>query len=125
VVEEVTSRAKLSRRKSNTHTQKVLESHFKNQKLAKLAKQCTRMATCVVNLCPEDSLFCWPIFEDEVKRFEEEGRAKGFLESLAEINGNPDARDQLLRLVNVLARQTYLFTDTYFPDGIWCMCHPS
>ena len=58
------------------------------------------MSACIDNMCPEEKLACWPTFKEEMDHLENEGRAKDFRESLAEINKDPDARDQLLRFVS-------------------------
>ena len=87
---------------------KVLLTEFKDQKFALFAKRCAREATGTVNMCPEDHLFCWPTFKEEMKRLNDEGRAGAFLNSLAELKGDPDARDCLLRFVSPTIQSRHL-----------------
>lgn len=80
---------------------KVLLSEFANPKLARLAKRCARMATCTVNMCPEDPLFSWPTFTDEIERLVKEGRGSDLVESLKTVNDDPEGRDKLVKFVSM------------------------
>jgi hypothetical protein len=104
IVDDVTtsSNSKSKSEKGGSRAQKILVSDFENTKLAVFAKRCARMATCIDNMCPEDNLFAWPIFTEEMERLNNEGRADQFLASLAEINEDPNVRDNLVRFVSDL-----------------------
>ena len=59
------------------------------------------MATFVENMCPEDAMFAWPIFVEEMERWVNEGRSVSLVTSLNELNGEgPEARDKLVRFVS-------------------------
>ena len=96
--------------KSGRGVIKILVSDFEDQKLAIFAKRCARMATCIVHMCPENSLFCWPTFTQELERLGNEGRADQLLKSLAMINKDLEVRDQLVRFVSNL----HLFTSIVY-----------
>lgn len=83
-------------------TSKVLISSFSSPKLAIFAKRCTRMATCIVNMCPEDPLFSWSTLKEEMKRLVEEGRGEEFVKDLAEINKDPNLSNRLVHFVSNL-----------------------
>ena len=104
MVEDVTPLSKVTQKaqRKGSSSNKVLTSDFENSELAILAKRCARMATCVVNMCPQDPLFSWPIFTEEIKRLVlvDQGRGDALVTSLAEINKDPEAKDQLVRFVS-------------------------
>lgn len=88
--------------KTGNSANKVLVSDFSNPKLAIFAKRCARMATCIVDMCPQDTLFSWPTLKEEMERLVEEGRGDEFIKDLAEINKDPNLRDRLVRFVSHL-----------------------
>lgn len=100
VVEDVTSSFKSKQRKRNGNCSKALASDFSNPRLAVFAKRCTRMATCIVDMCPQDPLFSWPTFTEEIERLVNEGRGQDFVEALANISEDPNLRDHLVRFVS-------------------------
>lgn len=51
-------------------------------------------------MCPEDPLFGWPIFTEEVEGLVKEGRCPDFVASLKQINNDPECRDKLVRFVS-------------------------
>ena len=55
---------------------------------------------CLVTMCPEDPLYSWPTFTEEFERLVKEGRRPDFVESLEQINGDPESRDKLVRFVS-------------------------
>lgn len=86
-------------RNKEKNSPKVLLSEFENRKLALFAKRCARAATCLVTMCPEDPLYSWPIFMEEIEGLVREGRCPDFMASLKCINDDPDCRDKLVRFV--------------------------
>ncbi|KIK60607.1 hypothetical protein GYMLUDRAFT_244179 [Collybiopsis luxurians FD-317 M1] len=100
IVEDITpSHSKQTQHSRGRGSCKILVSDFKDPKLAIFAKRCVRLATCTVQMCPDDPLFSWPTFTEEMEMLGNEGRADRFLQSLAEINKNIDVRDQFLRFM--------------------------
>ena len=91
---------KKKKKSDSNASNKVLLSDFKSKRLALFAKRCARAATCTVHLCPDDSLFCWPMFTEEVERMADAGRGEALIEALAELQEEPDGRDRLLRFVS-------------------------
>ncbi|KAE9397018.1 hypothetical protein BT96DRAFT_941261 [Gymnopus androsaceus JB14] len=83
--------------KDRVLSSKVLLSEFANPKLARLAKCCARMATCTVNMCPEDPLFSWPTFTNKIERLVKEGRGSDLVESLKIVNDDPERKDKLVK----------------------------
>ena len=81
-----------SRPKRTMDSSKILLSMFRDHRLATFAKCCTRVATCLVNMCPEDKMFSWPTFIEEIG-IVDEGKGDKFVASLAEININPEIRE--------------------------------
>jgi len=51
-------------------------------------------------MCPEDPLYSWPTFTEEFERLVKEGRCLDLVESLEQINGDPEGRDKLVRFVS-------------------------
>ena len=102
MVEDVTPLSKVTQKaqRKGSSSNKVLTSDFENSKLAILAKCCAQMATCVVNMYPQDPLFSWPIFMEEIKRLVDQGRGDALVTSLAEINKDPEVKNQLVRFVS-------------------------
>lgn len=94
------SESNLKSEKKRSSSNKVLLSNFKSPRLALFAKRCARMATCMINLCPDDKLFCWPVFKEEIDRLASEGRGDALVATLAEVNKEPEMRDQLLHFVS-------------------------
>ena len=95
-----TSKSQQMSEKRERSTNKVLVMDFKNHKLAIFAKHCTQMATCIVNMCPDDPLFSWPVFTEEIERLVDKGRGDNFVASLEEINRDLESRDRLIRFVS-------------------------
>ena len=104
MVEDVTPgfKSKQKTGKRANGTSKVLLSSFSKPKLAIFAKRCTRMATCIVNMCPEDPLFSWSTLKEEIERLVEEGRGEEFVKDLAEIDTDRSLSDRLVRFVSNL-----------------------
>ncbi|KAE9384479.1 hypothetical protein BT96DRAFT_1098130, partial [Gymnopus androsaceus JB14] len=94
--QDVTNASGSKPRVNKEGSHKVLLSEFENRKLALFAKCCARKATCLVAMCPEDPLYSWPTFTEEFERLVKEGRCLDFVESLEQINGDPEGRDKLM-----------------------------
>ena len=91
---------------------KALVADFDDPQLAIFAKRCARMATCLVNMCPEDPLFGWPTLTEEMERLVSEGRGDEFLQSLDKMKALPKARDQLIRFVGKFPSRSSSFLMT-------------
>jgi hypothetical protein len=109
MIEDLTPKVKTFKKRKDSSedshkdsNSKVKLSEFLDAKLPLFAKRCARMATCIVDLCPEEKLFSWPVFTEEIHRLGEEGRADSFLEYLDEIKEDPDTRDRFLTFVSDL-----------------------
>lgn len=102
IIQDITTSSSSSTPKINKggKSLKALLSEFENRKLALFAKRCVRAATCLVTMCPEDPLFGWPIFTEEVEGLVKEGRCPDFVASLKQINNDPECRDKLVRFVS-------------------------
>ncbi|KAE9384518.1 hypothetical protein BT96DRAFT_950510 [Gymnopus androsaceus JB14] len=72
-----------------------------------------RWQLCTVNMCPEDPLFSWPTFTDEIERLVKEGRGADLVESLKTVNDDPEGRDKLVKFVNI-GKRTRIRTAQYF-----------
>lgn len=57
----------------------------------------------MVTMCPEDPLFSWPIFTEELEGLVREGRCPDFVPSLEQINNDPECRDKLIRFVGAIS----------------------
>lgn len=124
IVKDITPSSGSSRRGKKEKSDKVLLSEFENPKLALFAKCCTRLATCSVNMCPEDALFSWPTFTEEFERLMMEGRCPDFVGSLDKINaGDGEQRDKLVRFVSAIPEIDALFIG-HQPgkDELWLFC---
>jgi len=100
-VEDTTQLSKRKRTKGNiSHkTGKILLKAFDYPPLALFAKRCCRMATCIVDMYPENPHFAWDTFSAELKRLSDEGRGHDMLEALKEIAQDGDKKDDLIRFV--------------------------
>ncbi|KAJ3764550.1 hypothetical protein FB446DRAFT_796042 [Lentinula raphanica] len=58
------------------------------------------MATCLVNLCPEDSTFMWSMFKEELAKLIAERRGVGYLSSLRKIESNPETLDEFRKFMS-------------------------
>jgi hypothetical protein len=100
-------------KQTGSSANKVLLNEFKNRKLAVFAKRCTRMAVCLVDMCPEDPLFSWPTLTEEMERLVSEGRGKDFIDSLSKMEEAED-RDRLVRFASNLPNLLIFGIDPLF-----------
>lgn len=61
------------------------------------------MATCVVDMFPDNAMFAFDMFFDQVKELQAEGRASHYIAALDCINADPEKRDDLVRFVMVFS----------------------
>lgn len=101
IVEDVTSQHQLKHESQTRSGDKVRLSDFQQRALPLFARRCVRMATCIIHMCPEDPLFAWPIFMEEMEQLVSDGGGDDMVSYLAEINKSIDARDQLVRFVSL------------------------
>lgn len=110
IIQDITnslgSDPKLRKKKNSL---KVLLSDFENQKLALFAKRCAQVATCLITMCPEDPLFSWPTFTEEIEVLVKEGRCPDFVASLEQINSDPESRDKLVRFVSDNSKYPHVY----------------
>jgi len=85
---------------SSGATRKILKTDFAYPPLALFAKRCCRMATCIIDMYPENPHFSWKTFSNELERLTDEGRGTDMLEALMAIADNGDKKDELIRFVN-------------------------
>lgn len=124
MIEDLTPKVKTLKKRNDSNS-KVKLSEFLDAKLPLFAKRCARMATCIVDLCPEEKLFSWPVFTEEIHRLGEEGRADSFLEYLDEIKEDPDTRDRFLTFVSDFCLPLNLISACCFEDALRCFsCAP-
>jgi hypothetical protein len=108
LIEDTTQRKKKQKRKQNQQNQneesasKVLESDFDSTKLAKLSKQCVRLAICTIDMFPSDNLFAWESLEKEIARQQSErtGAGQELLDALCKLETDPPQLDRLIKYVN-------------------------
>ncbi|KAJ3727854.1 hypothetical protein C8R42DRAFT_638949 [Lentinula raphanica] len=91
-----------------SHSSKIRASDFDNPRLAIFAKRTTRMATCLVNLCPEDSTFMWSMFKEELAKLIAERRGVGYLSSLRKIESNPETLDEFRKFMVLFTSKTQM-----------------
>lgn len=78
---------------------KIVLGDFSHPKVALLAKRCTRMATCVIDMFPDSPMFAWDMFSAEIKCMHSDGSGNSYIDGLAQMSGDADRRDDLLRFV--------------------------
>ena len=62
------------------------------------------MATCVVDMFPENAFFAWDTFTDQFQQVVDEGRGKEMIEALKVVVDNGDKKDELIRFVRFFFR---------------------
>lgn len=100
MVRDVTTRKtrKPAKQKQTRKADKVLVTDFKVEELALLAKRCARMATCTINMFPDNKLFAWGLFSDTLKVMAADGSADDMARYLLKITRTPK-RQQLITFV--------------------------
>jgi len=58
------------------------------------------MATCLIDMFPEDPHFAWTTFSAELKKIVDEGKGKNLLEALTAIAEDGEKKDELIRFVS-------------------------
>ncbi|KIK64512.1 hypothetical protein GYMLUDRAFT_241061 [Collybiopsis luxurians FD-317 M1] len=85
LVEDISSSSKLRRAQPTKKCGsrfKVAKDDFRAPELVILAKQCTHMGTCILNMFPQDDWFCWDLFSEELDRLVDKGTAEGLVKEL-------------------------------------------
>jgi hypothetical protein len=59
------------------------------------------MATCTVNMFPEDPFFCWEVFDAELAKLLKEGRGDDMIAALTTIAADGQKRDDLVHFVSL------------------------
>ncbi|KIK61444.1 hypothetical protein GYMLUDRAFT_243620 [Collybiopsis luxurians FD-317 M1] len=87
LIEDITELQKATKCPTGSH--KVLLADFPFPK-----------ATCMIDMYPDNALFAWDTFSNEVQRLADEGRGKHYIEALAIISKDVDKREELIKFMN-------------------------
>ena len=105
VVEDTTQPLKRNHKHKFQGTgNKILLSDFAYPPLALFAKQCCQMATCIVDMFPENAFFAWNTFTDQFQQVVDEGRGKEMIEALKVVVDDGDKKDELIHFVRFFFR---------------------
>lgn len=100
LVNEVTQPALQKQSQHRITSRKILLSDFHFPKVALLAKRCTRMACCILDMFPEDPTVAWALFSSEIKKMAEHDSGNAYVMALAAIKEDVNKRDELIRFVS-------------------------
>ncbi|KAF5343200.1 hypothetical protein D9757_015000 [Collybiopsis confluens] len=102
VVEDVTKIRRKPTTQKRGRREKVVIKDFQNEELALLAKRCARMATCTINMFPDNKLFAWDLFSRTLKSMAAEGNAIEMVKYLHKITLGKDShkRQDLVTFMN-------------------------
>ncbi|KAF5361222.1 hypothetical protein D9757_013234 [Collybiopsis confluens] len=100
LTQDVTQNISPKKLKQGAGSQKILKTDFEYIPLALFAKRCTRLATCIINMFPEDPNFAVDLFSSELVRLSEEGRGDEMIAALDKVSKNVCTRDRLLRFMS-------------------------
>ena len=123
VVEDTTQPLKRNHKHKFRGTgNKILLGDFAYPPLALFAKRCCRMATCVVDMFPENAFFAWDTFTDQFQQVVDEGRGKEMIEALKVVVDDGDKKDELIRFVRFFFRTLSLLLCLPL-DELWFCCY--
>ncbi|KAF5374552.1 hypothetical protein D9757_012416 [Collybiopsis confluens] len=101
IVEDVTGPEKKKQKRHKGANEKILQNDFENPELARFAKRCARMGTCILNMYPHrDCMFAWKLFSSELHKLAEDGSNEDLLESFLALSADGGERKKLITFMN-------------------------
>jgi hypothetical protein len=125
VIEDVSKPLIEASRKRKGSARKIVQEDFDYPPVAILAKRCARMATCIIEMFPEEPLFAWELFSNEIAKHAQEGRGDEMVKALSAIAADGNKRDELIRFVSFLFFGFHSLGNlTSTSDELWAFFYP-
>ncbi|KAF5379858.1 hypothetical protein D9757_007245 [Collybiopsis confluens] len=102
IVRNVTRPQNIKKVKSSQAKGKVLLKVFDCQDLAQYARRCVRYATCMLDMFPDNDMFAWDIFEDDLAEQNRQGKGNGIrlYKALRALDDDAPQRKNLITYMN-------------------------